>query len=237
MPNLYKFYIDGIQLPINPPTLNIKVGSKNKTVELANGGDMTILKSPALTEISFTARLPQTGFSRDESRLPFLNAEANNALYYLNKLKSLKVNKKPFQFVVTRYLPNGKALFETNVTTVLEDFTTDEDANEGFDILVNISLKQYIPYTTKVYRPNDSNGSNNSARAEKTPVKAIHTVRDGDTLWALAKYYYGNGSLHSYIYHANKSVIEAEAKKRGFKSSNSGHWIFPGTKLTILEKE
>lgn len=236
MANNYKFYIDGVELPINPSTLKIKVGNKNSTVELANGGDMTILKSPALTEISFTARLPQTGLSGTQIKLPYANAGARTASYYIEKMKTLKTSKKPFRFVVTRYLPNGQPLFESNITVVLETFSTNEDADEGFDILLDISLKQYIEYKTKVYRPSGG-GSNTNQRVEKEPEKTEYTVKSGDTLWGIAKESLGDGSLHSVIYATNKAVIETVAKLSGLSSSSFGHWIFPGTKLTIPKKD
>ena len=37
----------------------------------------------------------------------------------------------------------------------------------------------------------------------------------------------------SKLYEKNKTVIEKAAKKHGKKSSDHGHWIWPGTKLTI----
>ncbi len=236
MANNYKFYIDGVELPINPATLKIKVGNKNSTVELANGGDMTILKSPALTEISFTARLPQMGLSGTQTKLPYANAGARTASYYIDKMKTLKTSKKPFRFVVTRYLPNGQPLFESNIAVVLETFSTNEDADEGFDILLDISLKQYIEYKTKIYRPN-SGGSDTNQRVEKDVGKTDYVVKTGDTLWGIAKKFYGDGSLHTLIYNANKTVIESTAKRYGRSSSSHGHWIYPGTKLSIPKKD
>ena len=35
------------------------------------------------------------------------------------------------------------------------------------------------------------------------------------------------------IYDLNQKTIEAEAKKRGRKSSSNGYWIYPGTKLKL----
>ena len=62
---------------------------------------------------------------------------------------------------------------------------------------------------------------------------ASHTVAAGDTLWALAKKYYGSGTKYTIIYDANKDIIESTAKARGKSNSGNGHWIWPGTVLTI----
>lgn len=60
-----------------------------------------------------------------------------------------------------------------------------------------------------------------------------YIVKSGDTLWGLAKTYYGSGIKYVKIYEANKNVIEATAKEQGFVDSNNGYWIFPGTELII----
>jgi nucleoid-associated protein YgaU len=64
-----------------------------------------------------------------------------------------------------------------------------------------------------------------------------YTVVAGDTLWSIAKRYYGSGTKHSIIYNANYEVIEAAAKARGKSNSSNGHWIWAGTVLTIPEVE
>lgn len=60
-----------------------------------------------------------------------------------------------------------------------------------------------------------------------------YIVKQGDTLWDLAKTFYGDSTKYSDIYIANKEKIEEEAKKRGKASSSNGYWIFPGTELVI----
>lgn len=60
-----------------------------------------------------------------------------------------------------------------------------------------------------------------------------HTVVSGDTLWALAQYYFGDATKWTSLYQANKDLIERTARAHGFASAGNGHWIFPGEKLKI----
>ena len=62
-----------------------------------------------------------------------------------------------------------------------------------------------------------------------------YTVVSGDTLWGISKRFYGAGSKYGIIYNANASIIESTAKAHGKSSSDNGHWIWPGTVLTIPE--
>lgn len=64
--------------------------------------------------------------------------------------------------------------------------------------------------------------------AEKT-----HTVVPRDTLWKISTDYLGSGSKYMLVYNANSGIIESAAKSHGRSSSSNGHWIYPGTVLTI----
>lgn len=64
-----------------------------------------------------------------------------------------------------------------------------------------------------------------------------YTVKKGDTLTGISVMFYKTSVYWRTIYEANKQVIESTAIKRGMKSSDNGHWIFPGTVLTIPPKE
>lgn len=72
------------------------------------------------------------------------------------------------------------------------------------------------------------------------PVKSAggsgsYTVVSGDTLWGIAKRFYGSGTKYNIIYDANAGIIESEATTHGKANSSNGHWIWPGTTLTIPE--
>ena len=233
MYNGYNFYfkIDNMDLltfPITPPELTIKSGSNNEVVNLINGGDINILKSPSLTEIEFEARFPMRQYPYSREYKTFKT--------YFDIFKELKEDKLPFNFVVSRH-SGGKPTWGTDYTVSLEEFEMVEDASNGDDVLINFKLKQYKPYGVIKLKP--SSGSKNtsittvSPRTAKIPTTKTHIVKEGDTLWHISKKYYGKGSYWQQIYNANKTVIEKVAVQNGRRSSSNGQWLYAGTKLTI----
>lgn len=61
----------------------------------------------------------------------------------------------------------------------------------------------------------------NIETAEKTPEGTYHTVERGDTLWAIAKKNYGDGTKHTIIFEANRPMLSDPDK------------IYPGQVLRI----
>lgn len=208
----YDFYIDATLLPVAPSKLSISIDNKNKTLVLINGGEVNVLKKPGLTDVSFTALLPQAKYPFAVYKNGFQKADV-----FLDKLEQLKVSQKPFQFIVSRTFPNGKLMFDTNIKVSLEDYKVVEDVKNGFDVNVEVKLKQYKDYGTKTVnvtikqaqpvatvqktRPADT------SPAPKTQPKT-HKVVKGDTIWGLAKKYYGNGSQYMKIFNANTGVLK-----------------------------
>lgn len=231
----YNFYFkdgsDVLTFPITPGELTTKVGSNNKVITLISEGDINVLKSPSLIEVEFEARFPMRKYPYSREFSDFEN--------YANKFTELKEDKKPFRFIVARTTPHGKRTWDTNILVALEDFEIYETADEGDDVLVSFKLKQYKEYGVKTLKAKSSKPTTTStsdvprSTDNKTATAKTYTVRSGDTLWAIAKAKYGNGSKWTVIYNANKSVIEAAAKKHGKNSSSNGHWIYPNTVLTI----
>lgn len=236
----YNFYFDiplgngnknTLPFPITPSELTIKVGSNNKVVTLINEGDINVLKSPSLVEIEFEARFPMRQY-------PYAR-EFSNFQNYWDTFKELKEKKKWFEFIVIRTTPNGVPTWDTTFTVALEEFELKESVDEGDDVLIAFKLKQYKTYGVKVQKlpnkPSTTTSTSDKSRdtGSKGTESSVYTVKSGDCLWNIAKAAYGSGTKEKTIYEANKSVIESTAKKRGYKSSRNGWWIFPGTKLTL----
>ena len=85
---------------------------------------------------------------------------------------------------------------------------------------------------------NDTWGGATAETAEDTGTgsrEASYTVARGDSLWSIAKRFYGTGAKCHIIYAANAGAIEAAAKAHGKESSDNGHWIWPGETFMIPE--
>ena len=93
---------------------------------------------------------------------------------------------------------------------------------------MNLSLHKI---QTKVTTPSASAAANAVNNASRT-----YTIKAGDTLWGIAKTYYGNSNIWNNINRiiaANIEVLDADARKYGHANSENGYWIFPGTVLVI----
>ena len=140
----YDFYLKKCLLPVTPQKLEIKINNANDTVTLINEGEINILKTAALTDIEFECEIPQV-----KQPYAVYKSGFQGASYFLDYFEGLKTSKQPFQFLVSRTMPNGKVLFSTNIKVSMEDYKITEDSKNGFDLKVKISLKQYREYSTK----------------------------------------------------------------------------------------
>ena len=219
----YDFYMGNTLLPVAPSKLQLKIGNANKTYTLINDGEINVLKTPGLTDIDLEVMLPFTEYSFAKYKDGFKPVE-----YFLGMFEEMKLSKEPFQFIVTRWLPNGKTLHGTNMKVSLEDYHIKEDSGDGFDTVVSISLKQYRDYGTKVcniaFSGTKPTASVQAQRAtsNNAPSGGTYTVQPGDCLWKIAAAYLGSGSSWSEIYNANKDVI-----------GGNPNLIYPGQVLTI----
>lgn len=203
----YEVYLDGTLLPVTPGSLEIKVNGQNETVNLINKSEVNRIFPPGLSEVSFTALLPAQEYS-------FCNGKPQSIQSYLNKLESLKTEKKYFQFVAVRTKPDGTPMHNTNLTVSLEEYTISEDVEDlGFDTSVEISLKQWKAYGSKsIELAQDDTGAVAEVKedrpAQNAPVPTTYTVKPGDCLWNIAKKQLGDGSRWQEIYELNQDKIQ-----------------------------
>ena len=150
---MYDFYLDGVLLPVAPGELKISIANQNSSYVLIDQGEINLLKRAGLTEIEFECLLPQVHY-------PFAVYAGGfkPAVYYLAHLERLKASRQPFQFIVSRAMPDGRVLFSNNIKVSLEDYTITENAKSGFDVQVKIRLKQYKDFGTRTMAVTEQNG-------------------------------------------------------------------------------
>lgn len=219
---MYEFYLNGILLPVAPSKMDLKSKGQNKTVNLINDGEINLIKTTGLCEVSFEALLPN-------QKYPFACYPDGfrPAGYYIDAFRELMDSGRPFQFIVVREMPSGAKLSGTNLRMTLEDLTVKEDAKEGLDQIVNLKLKQYREYGTKTVelfidqRTTAAEVVENRQTDNAPQAGGTYTVQKGDSLWKIAKHFYGNGADYRKIYEANSGSI------------NNPNLIYPGQVLTI----
>lgn len=223
----YDFYLKDCQLPVPPEKLQIKINNANHTLTLINEGEINLLKTPGLTDIEFECRIPQVKY-------PFTVYPSGfkGASYFLQCFEGLKTGKKPFQFIVSRTMPSGKALFSTNMKVSMEDYRLTEQAKDGFDIMVKIKLKQYQDYGTKTVR---IKAAGSGPQASLEAPRAGSTVRESEPIGIgseviingrLYRDSYGNGPGQTRSHYRGRvNFINPQGSHPYHVTTPSGDWL------------
>lgn len=155
----YYFFLGETMLPVAPSKLDVTINGRNKTINLIETGEVNLINTTGLSDVSFTFLLPNQAY-------PFANYDASltrgiagallgnafsfqKAERFLTAVKNLKADKNPTRFIVSRMGFDYSLLWSTNLLCTVEDYTTTEDAKNGTDVEVSIKLKEYVPYGTK----------------------------------------------------------------------------------------
>ena len=208
---MYYFYLGTMQIPIPPKELTTTINGKNETMDLLGKGEVNIIKPAGLTDISFKFLLPNSDYPFNESML----FKSKKAKYYIDELEKLKTTKTIFQFIVVRMKPGGQMLAMTNMKCTLENYSIDEDADNGFDAYATVALKQWKPWGAKrieVKTDKDGTAKGSVKQDRPTTNKAVAStakVSRGQTLQQMVKKELGNTDNLFQIAALNKIAVPA----------------------------
>lgn len=203
-----KVYLGEMLLPVAPEKIKKSIKNQNTTKKLVNGEEINIPLPAGLMEISLSGVL----LPNSARKFVGVGKKAHHEPgYYLTLLDTFKRERSVIAFTVNE---SSNGLCEdapaSSIDVTLEDFTIDQDASEGDNIIVDIKLKEYRAYGLAILpTKKDSDVTTvvqaTAARTEKkVNNETTYTVKHGDTLWAIAKKYYGDGNKYHYLVELNK---------------------------------
>ena len=215
----------GIRIPWLPSEIKFDLGGvRFEEYEIVDVGEVNVPNGSNLANISFSSVFP----GKARKGLPFLRGSFIEPKTYQSKLTSWMTNGTKLKVLVTGTPINHKVF--------ITEFVPKYSGAYG-DINYDITLKTRRDITVKTIKKSTTTSSTKKKTTATTKTTySSYTIKSGDTLWAIARKKLGKGSRWKEIYNLNKTIIEKTAKKHGRKSSSSGHWIYPGTKIKLPKK-
>ena len=203
-----------IRIPILPEEIVFDTGEAEfVSYDIMSRGEVAVPTGTKLAGIGWESELPGSGRRYD----PMIRGTWRAPKYFHNILKDWKEKRTTLTILVVGY--------PFNFDVYLAKYSGDLSGAFG-DIPYEIEFKEAREITIKTTKTS-------SSKKRVSKKSTTYTIKKGDTLWVISERYLGSGSKWRTIYTANKKIIEATAKKHGKTSSDNGHWIYPGVKLTI----
>ena len=193
-----------LRIPVLPEKFTVSIGSKNTTVQIAELGEIVIKQARPAFQFAFKSFFPA-------GRFPGLTVQdLMPPLTYVQQIRAWLDTKKPVHIILT-----GLGI---DVFCTIEKFSYYEEGGDTGSIYYDIALKEYREVTIRKVQIADESATveQTETRVDNTVTPKTYTVVKGDCLWNIAQKFYGNGSLYTKIYEANKEVIDQR---------NSGHRV------------
>lgn len=199
------------QLPAPPSEFTLTSSSNHQTVNVYKTGDLSLWGPKTLDTITIDSFFPNPKTGR---KYKCSYGEPWDVIKMINRWRD---SGKPTRLLITNTDINMECLIDKF------DYGIDNGIN---DVNFSITFSQYrkvtIPKVTEnnniivnqttsnkpAPSPSKPNTNNNSSNNTRT-----HTVGANDTLWGIAKKYYGNGSKWTTIWNANKPMRSGDPNK------------------------
>lgn len=180
-----------LQLPVKPKDFTVNVAHRNTVVNVLQLGDINLIGKTGLREVSLSSFFPAKAYNFS------INSGRKDPLECVNQLEKWRKSGKPVRVIITDTL---------NMEATIESFSWGERDATG-DIYYSLAFKEYKRLKVKKGTVEEATETSRETKTEGSSSGKIYTVRSGDSLWSIAKKFYGDGSLYTKIYNANKDVI------------------------------
>lgn len=189
------------KLPVNPEEIKRGRSLNIEKYQVLGAGQVSVPAYCELEEISFEAEFPSQDYHYVE---PGTRADVD---YYEKMFRKAQKNMHPVRFIASNGISD-----DISMMVLVEKAEAVEKAGEEGDRYIAFTLlehkapgKRYVAVQTPeavVKKEENAGTAQNPAVTENK----THTVQRGDTLWGLAKKYYGDGALYPKIAAANPAI-------------------------------
>lgn len=205
------------RIPVNPEELKIDNNlsiSKYNVLEL---GEIAVANYKELNKYTFEAEFPFSVTSYTNYTNEFKDSD-----FWVNLFETWIEKKKIVRFIASNGV--GK---DINTLVLISSMGVVEKAGEEGDKYISLELLEWREFNKKSIviktENNQATSTKENATTQTNPKATTKTyvVKSGDTLWGIAKTYYGNGVEYPKIFNANRNIIK------------NPNLIYPGQKLVI----
>ena len=191
------------RIPVNPEEVKIENSLSIEKYNILSLGQVSVPNYKELNNYSFETEFPYKITSYVNYTKSFKSSD-----FWINLFEGWMKNKTVVRFIAT----NGKGK-DINTLVLISNLGVTEKAGEEGDKYISFELLEYRKFDKKIATVKSIGGSKakiTESSAETTNPKATnrnYTVVSGDTLWAIATRYYGNGAQYPKIYDANRNIL------------------------------
>jgi nucleoid-associated protein YgaU len=199
-----------IQLPVNPESLKVLTQNANQTLNVSQLGEINVWGPEMLKAVTLQSFWPYSYMPTYCSYKDFIKP-----MEFVNKVLTHKNAGVWIRLIVV----DTKKGIDFSLDCYIEQFNYEF---KGFDgsIYYSLSLREFRQISDAT-RPNpptsggsglsssgSNSGSNSNNSNNNSPNYKTYTVVKGDSLWTIAKKFYGSGSKWKTIYNANTDKIK-----------------------------
>lgn len=206
---LIDFYLENLTknktmlLPVTPETYEVTTEEQIETVKLESIGDINIPTYTNPQAINITGI-----FSTDENR--YLNKNLvpeliRKTIDYVNVINSWK---KSHDIIRVLIVPRGTTESRLDAKFYIRVLNIDGEYESTGDISYTIEFIEYREVQVKSVKTTNTRPAPVTKQEPNEAKQRTYTVKKGDSLWNIARKYYGNGNQYTKILNANKDKIK-----------------------------
>ncbi|MHB9946422.1 phage portal protein [Clostridium botulinum] len=188
------------QFPVNPlDNIMINRSKKYDTADIVDYGEVDLSdKGKRIKELSFLTLLPKEYDTYCRYRNIPKPEEA------IAKLEKWMEQEEPLRLIITDFNFNNLV----NISSINEE----ERGGEIGDKYININFRTHRDLKIQTLAPTKTTSTVKTValKNNRTTTKSnsrIYVVKQGDSLWKIAKWWYGDSSKWNDIYQKNRNII------------------------------